>query len=132
MATNRKYLLTLGELLERMSILQLREMLVADDREKHAAELVKINADIDDILIERQFTPNARFLRLAILTGELNTLIWVYKDRLKDDYALYLKLSHQVNGLRNQIKNIINQEAGEPGPKITNVSTDGLDYHISI
>ena len=132
MANNRQYIFTLGELLERMSILQLREMLLTDDRDKHATELLKISADIDSILTEKRFTPNALFLRLAILTGELNTLIWIYKDRLNDDYALYLKLSHQINGLRNQIKNIINQEAGEPGPKVTNLSTDGLDFHISI
>ena len=132
MTSNRKYLITLGELLERLSILQLREMLLKTDRKQNAADIANIMEDINTILDDRDFVPDALFLRLAILTGELNTLIWLYKDRLNDDYDYYLKLSHQVNGLRNQIKNIINSVSGESAAKVTNVGTDGLDFFISI
>lgn len=129
---NRQYLITLGELVERLSILQLREMLIKNGREKNAADIRKIMADINTIISSNKVVVDAKFLRLVLLTGELNTLIWLYKDRLEDDYNYYLKLSHQLNGLRNQIKNIINTEAKEEGASVTNVSTDGLDFYISL
>ena len=132
MASERQYLFTLGELIERLAVLQLREMILPKDRTGNAADIARICADINTILKSKSIIADARLLRLVLLTGALNTLIWEYKDNLGRDYNYYLKLSHQINGLRNQVKNIINTETGETSAAVTNISTDGLDFYISL
>jgi hypothetical protein len=46
-----------------------------------------------------------------------------------EKYLDLLKLSHQLNGLRNQVKNMLMEEAGdhEKSARRTNFNTDGLE-----
>jgi hypothetical protein len=46
---------------------------------------------------------------------------------------MYLKLSHQVNGFKNVLKNRLLADTGEKSSALrTNTRTDGLDYHVSL
>ena len=52
-----------------------------------------------------------------------------------DRYAELLKLSHQLNGIRNQIKNLLLEETKDKdkSSERTNFNTDGLEgWDISI
>ena len=68
----------------------------------------------------------------------MNVHIWYNKDKMKYDanrYDKHLKLAHQLNGLRNQMKNLLLEESGEveKGLERTNFDTDGLEgWDISI
>lgn len=132
--SNRQYELPLGELVERLTIVQLRELLLNTPR--YEDEIQRLMHDIDLILLEKNVVVNARIIRIIFLTAQLNALIWVYKDKMQEnneDYAKYLKLSHQLNGLRNKMKNLLMEETDtSTGTLRTNVNTDGLEFHISI
>ena len=133
MENKRQYELPLGELIERLTIVQLRELLLNSN--KYEKEIGALEHDIDIILKEKNVIPNARIIRIIFLTAQLNTLIWVYKDKMQEgeeNYHQFLKLSHQLNGLRNKMKNLLMEEIDNIDGQHTNVNTDGLEFHLSI
>ena len=132
----RKYKLSFGELIERISINQLREMLIEGDITKFTENINDLQYDIEMLLLNKNISVPSNFIRLIIITAELNTLIWVYKDKMQenpDKYDYYLKKSHQLNGLRNRIKNKINLVLDGNKIETTNIEIDGLEgFNISI
>ncbi len=68
----------------------------------------------------------------------MNVHIWNNKDKMKLDpskYNEHLTLAHQLNGLRNQMKNLLLEESGEKDKNTerTNFDVDGLEgWNISI
>jgi len=138
MQNDREYLPKFSELLEQFTIIQLRELLLNKDIKTYMDDIKKIEHDIDLIIKENDIKLSARLLRLTFLTGQLNTLIWIYKDKMQEkeeNYLPYLKLSHQINGLRNTIKNelLILTEDTTEGSIRTNTNTDGLEnFHVSL
>ena len=138
MQNDRDYLLPFSELLEQMTVLQLREMLLNKSIETYAKDIKNIEHDIDLIIKEKGLKLTARLLRLTFLIGQINALIWVYKDKMlenEENYLPYLKLSHQVNGIRNVVKNQMLSLIGDSndGSLKTNTSMDGLEnFKVSI
>lgn len=138
MQNDRDYLLPFSELLEQMTVLQLREMLLNKNIETYAKDIKNIEHDIDLIIKEKGLKLTARLLRLTFLIGQINALIWVYKDKMlenEENYLPYLKLSHQVNGIRNVVKNQMLSLIGDSndGSLKTNTSMDGLEnFKVSI
>jgi hypothetical protein len=135
MTDSRQYELPLGELVERITIAQLRELLLNSD--KYEDEIKRLEHDIDLVMKQKAVVINARIIRIIFLTAQLNTLIWVYKDKMLENeanYAHYLKLSHQLNGLRNTLKNKLMLEIDniESSALRTNTNTDKLEFHVSL
>lgn len=134
--SERKYKLSFGELIERITINQLREMLIDGDTSSYAKSIDDLEHDIEMTLVDKKIDVSSKLIRLIIITAELNTLIWIYKDKMQenpDKYDYYLKKSHQLNGLRNRIKNKINWVIDGNKLEVTNVETDGLEgFNISI
>jgi hypothetical protein len=79
MSKHRQYELPFGELVDKITILQLRETLLHSDR--YADEIRQLEHDIDLVLKQKGIVLTARLTRIIFLIGQLNTLIWVYKDR---------------------------------------------------
>lgn len=138
MQNDRDYLLPFSELIEQMTVIQLREMLLNKDIKTYANDIKNIEHDVDLIIKEKNIRLSARLLRLVFLMGQINTLIWIYKDKMQEseeNYLPYLKLSHQVNGVRNVVKNqmlVLIGDADESFVK-TNTGVDGLEnFHVSI
>ena len=48
----RKYLPTLSELVDRLSIVQLKEVFITDHKEEYAKEILEITHDIEEILMD--------------------------------------------------------------------------------
>jgi len=125
----RQYKLPLSELIDKLTITQLRELQLKKNRDLYSKEIEELEHDIDSIIEEGQLKIDARIIRIIFLIAQLNTLIWSYKDimdLLPSDYDKYLRLSHQVNGLKNKLKNKLS-ETGR-----TNINTDGLDFFVSL
>lgn len=135
---NRLYLPTLADLIDRLTIAQIKEVLLPEKRESYAEEMRRLGHDIDLIIEEKGIKLSARLIRIIIVIAQINLHIWFKKDRMQadsDHYLDLLKLSHQLNGIRNQMKNLILEECGDkqPSARHTNVSTDGLEgWDISI
>jgi len=114
MMTNRKYLPTLGELIDRMAIVQLKAIFIPENRGAYDREIEDICHDIDLCLADVPLT--AKELRAVIVNAFCNREIWLNESKARaggPEQDRNLKFTHSINGIRNQSKNLISQAAGE-------------------
>ena len=134
----RLFVPTLAQLIDRLTINQIKEVQLPQNREGNAEEIKKLEHDIDTIIEETGLQLSARLARIVIVLAQMNLHIWHYKERMEEDpdrYSEWLKLAHQLNGIRNRMKNLLMEECGdaEPAAQHTNVGTDGLQgWDVSI
>ena len=134
----RRYLPPMTELIDSLTINQIKEVMLPEQKGSFAEEMDKITHDIDLIIEERDLKLSARLIRIIIVIAQLNLHIWHNKDEMQKEpekYMELLKLSHQLNGVRNRMKNILLEEVGdkEKSARKTNYNTDGLEgWDISI
>jgi len=126
---NRKYLPTLSELIDRLSIIQLKEVFISEHKEEYAQEIADICHDIDILLPE-----SADFIRAVVVLSQMNLHIWHnesnYRKGIKDGNNL--ELTHGLNGIRNTAKNKIQEKAGgRKDYKIDCLAADFKDWEIS-
>jgi hypothetical protein len=134
----RQFLTPFAELVDRLTVDQIKEVLLLTDKECFAEEMERIAHDIDLIVEQRRIPLSARLLRIVVALAQMNLHIWYLKDRMQKDETRYdelLKLAHQLNGIRNRMKNLLLEEAGEreKSAERTNFNTDGLEgWDVSI
>ena len=141
---NEKRLFTysLAELIDRLTVDQIKEVLLPEKKADVAKEMINICHDVDLIIKEKNLVLDSRLIRIIIAISQLNLHIWKFKDEmesLKDKnearYLELLKISHQLNGIRNRLKNmLLNQNKEADGASLrSNFNTDGLEgWEISI
>ncbi len=112
----RKYLPTLSDLIDRLTITQLKEVKIPEQKEQYAKEIEEIVHDIQMILDEGSNWENfdAKMIRDIIVLAQMNTHIWVnetnFRNGVKDGNNL--ELTHGLNGIRNTAKNKIQETVG--------------------
>lgn len=135
--TERKYLPTLADLIDALSINQIKEIKL-ENKQSYALDMKKISHDINILISQKQIKLSAKLIRMIIVISQVNLFIWNNKDKMQEDPKHYndlLKLAHQLNGIRNRIKNLFLElsDEVEPSNKKTNVETDDLKgWEISI
>tara|TARA_R110000868_G_scaffold13711_2_gene63551 strand:- start:1614 stop:2036 length:423 start_codon:yes stop_codon:yes gene_type:complete len=139
MALNRKYLPTLSELIDRLSIIQLKEVFIKDHKEEYAKEIKDIVDDIQSLILDIQGTSDypvitGEVIRAIIVLAQMNLHIWHnesnYRKGIKDGNNL--ELTHGLNGIRNTSKNKIQEIAGgRKDYKIDCLAADFKDWEIS-
>lgn len=111
----RKFLPTLADLLDRLSIVALKEMFIPEHRHHYAEETKDILHDIDVILEEEGVVIDADMIRAIMLLGQFNLHIWSneasFRAGDRSDCTKLVK-THSINGLRNLAKNIIQAKVG--------------------
>ena len=130
---NRKYLPTLSELVDRLSIVQLKEVFISEHKDEYAQEIADICHDIDLILSKSKFI-DAEIIRAIVVLSQMNLHIWHneanYRKGIKDGNNL--ELTHGLNGIRNTAKNKIQEAAGgRKDYKIDCLAADFKDWEIS-
>ena len=130
----RKYLPTLAELVDRLSIAQLKEVFIAEHKEEYAKEIQDILHDIDLELREKDVILNAETVRAIVVLSQMNLHIWHnesnYRKGIKDGNDL--ELTHGLNGIRNTAKNMIQETVGgRKDYKIDCLAADFKDWEIS-
>jgi hypothetical protein len=109
MPEERKYLPSLGDLIDRLVIDQIKEVKLPDHQDEYSEEIKDIMHDIDIIISQGNVTFNSEMLRAIIIIALYNSYIWVNEANcrkgIKDGNSL--ELSHALNGVRNRAKNII-------------------------
>jgi len=134
----RKYVVPFAELVDRLAVDQIKEVLFDEGKASYAAEMEILQHDIDLLITERGIPLTAKLLRIIVALSQLNLHIWLLKDRMQvesDKYDELLKLAHQLNGIRNRMKNLLLEEAGdrEKSAQRSNVGTDGLSgWDVSV
>lgn len=130
----RKYLPTLAELIDRLSIAQLKENFIPDHKEEYSQEIKDILHDIQLCLDECEDNINAEIVRAIVVLSQMNLHIWHnesnYRKGIKDGNNL--ELTHGLNGIRNTAKNKIQEIAGgRKDYKIDCLAAEFKDWGIS-
>jgi hypothetical protein len=131
---SRKYLPTLSELIDRLSIAQLKEVFITDHKKEYSKEISDIIYDINLLLSEKDVILDAETIRAIVVLSQMNLHIWHnesnYRKGIKDGNNL--ELTHGLNGIRNTAKNRIQELAGgRKDYKIDCLAADFKDWEIS-
>ena len=130
----RKYLPTLSELVDRLSIVQLKEVFITEHKEEYAEEIKSIVHDIQLYLNESKEPITAETIRAIVVLSQMNLHIWHnesnYRKGIKDGNNL--ELTHGLNGIRNVAKNKIQEVmGGRKDYKIDCLAADFKGWEIS-
>ena len=130
----RKYLPTLSELVDRLSIVQLKEVFIPEHKAEYAQEIADIVHDIQAHIDENKSEITAETIRAIVVLSQMNLHIWHnesnYRKGIKDGNNL--ELTHGLNGIRNIAKNKIQEVVGgRKDYKIDCLAADFKDWEIS-
>ena len=111
---NRKYLPTLSELIDRLSIVQLKEVFIPEHKLEYSKEIDDIVHDIQLVLNESDGIITADTIRAIIVLAQMNLHIWHNESNVRKGISdgNSLELTHGLNGIRNAAKNKIQEVAG--------------------
>jgi len=131
---NRKYLPTLSELVDRLSIVQLKEVFISKHKDEYAKEIADIVHDIQAHIDENKSKITAETIRAIVVLSQMNLHIWHnesnYRKGIKDGNNL--ELTHGLNGIRNTAKNRIQEVVGgRKDYKIDCLAAEFKDWEIS-
>ncbi len=132
--SERKYLPTLSELIDRLSIVQLKEVFIPEHKEEYTKEIADIIHDIQLYLNESKEPITADTIRAIVVLSQMNLHIWHnesnYRKGIKDGNNL--ELTHGLNGIRNVAKNKIQEiMGGRKDYKIDCLAAEFKDWDIS-
>jgi hypothetical protein len=132
--SERKYLHTLGDLVDRLSIVQLKEVFIPEFKQEYSKEIADIVHDIQIILNETNGEVDAETIRAIVVVAQMNLHIWHnesnYRRGIKDGNNL--ELTHGLNGIRNTAKNKIQEViGGRKDYKVDCLAADWKDWEVS-
>lgn len=132
--SERKYLHTLGDLVDRLSIVQLKEVFIPEFKQEYSQEIKDIVHDIQIILNETKGEVDAETIRAIVVVAQMNLHIWHnesnYRRGIKDGNNL--ELTHGLNGIRNTAKNKIQEViGGRKDYKVDCLAADWKDWEVS-
>jgi hypothetical protein len=131
----RKYLPTLSDLVDRLTIVLQKEIFIDEHRDDYRAELKLIMHDIDLILAERP-PLRAEQIKAIVVIQLANAYIWQNETRIRDGNSdepdavqlRRLKATHAVNGVRATGKNALAAfDGGRSDHKIDCFSADLIE-----
>jgi len=130
----RKYLPTLSELVDRLSIAQLKEVFIVEHKNEYSQEIADIVHDIQVLLDDQNGKITAETIRAIVVLSQMNLHIWHnesnYRKGIKDGNNL--ELTHGINGIRNTAKNKIQEIiGGRKDYKIDCLAAEFKDWEIS-
>tara|TARA_Y100000310_G_scaffold275735_1_gene292421 strand:- start:28 stop:444 length:417 start_codon:yes stop_codon:yes gene_type:complete len=134
MSEQRKYLPTFSELIDRLSIAQLKEVFISEHKKEYAEEIKDIVHDVQLFLNDNKEEINAETIRAIVVLSQMNLHIWHnesnYRKGIKDGNNL--ELTHGLNGIRNTAKNKIQEVVGgRKDYKIDCLAAEFKDWEIS-
>jgi uncharacterized protein (UPF0335 family) len=124
---SRKYLPTISELIDRLSIIQLKEVFIPEHKEEYGKEIQEI---LHDLNLEGV---DAEFIRAIVVLSQMNTHIWYNETKYRaGEGDGNLGLTHGLNGIRNTAKNKISDKTGERKDyKIDCIAAEFKDWEVS-
>lgn len=129
----RKYLPTLSELVDRLSIVQLKEVFIPEHKKEYGQEIKDIVHDIQ-LVLDSCEKVDAEVIRAIVVLSQMNLHIWHnesnYRKGIKDGNNL--ELTHGINGIRNTAKNKIQElVGGRKDYKIDCLAAEFKDWEVS-
>ena len=108
----RNYVYTTGQLIDRLSIVTLKSIKIAENKAEYEKEAAQIMDDLDIILGEHQ----GKLIRAIQINAIVNEIIWANESKARsggDEQDKMLKFTHSVNGVRSAAMNSISNILGE-------------------
>jgi hypothetical protein len=133
----RKYLPTISELIDRLSIVQLKEVFIPEHKEEYAQEIKDIVHDLDELglLKEYDYSNLGKLIRAVIVLSQMNLHIWHNETEYRKGKGKgNLELTHGLNGIRNTAKNIIQDQLEDDGRKdykVDCIAAEFDDWEVS-
>ena len=130
----RKWLPTLGELIDRLSIHQLKEVFIPENKKNYASEMQDMVHDIDMILKEHKGEINGDVIRAIVVLSQMNAHIWYNESQVRkgEQGSDNLMQPHGLNGIRNTAKNKIQENVGgRKDYKIDCIAAEFKDWEVS-
>ena len=130
----RKFLPTISELIDRLSIVQLKEVFIVEHKEAYAKEISDIVHDIQILLDEGKEKLTAEDVRAIVVLSQMNLHIWHNEAeyRKNGNGVNKLELTHGLNGIRSTAKNKIQETfGGRRDYKIDCLAADFKDWEVS-
>ncbi len=97
--SERKYLPTLSELIDRLSIVQLKEVFISEHKDEYSQEIGDILHDIQLLLNQNDDKITSETIRAIVVLSQMNLHIWHnesnYRKGIKDGNNL--ELTHGLN-----------------------------------
>lgn len=109
--TERKYLPTVGELVDRLSIVLLKMIYIPENRTAYIQERDAIEHDIHFL-----HPMDPLIVRAIMVIMLANVTIWKNESEARkggSEQDHLLRFTHSINGVRNAAKNIIADQLGE-------------------
>ena len=128
----RKYLPTISELIDRLSIIQLKEVFIPEHKEEYAQEIRDIVHDLDELIYWEK--PTGEMIRAIVVLAQMNLHIWHNESKYRaGEGDGNLGLTHGLNGIRNTAKNKIQDEVGEGRKdyKVDCIAAEFKDWEVS-
>ncbi len=130
----RKYLPTFSELIDRLTIVQLKEVFITEHKQEYSNEIKDILHDLDIHIKENNVVLTSEVVRAIVVLSQMNLHIWHnesnYRKGIKDGNNL--ELTHGLNGIRNTAKNKIQEVVGgRKDYKIDCLASEFKDWEIS-
>ena len=124
----RKYLPTESELIDRLSIIQLKEVFLPEHKKEYAKEIQDILHDLELLGLDSEL------IRAVIVTAQMNLHIWHNESEARKgiNAGENLQLTHGLNGIRNTAKNKIQERfGGRKDYKIDCLAAEFEDWEVS-
>ena len=104
----RKYLPTISDLIDRLSINQLKEVFIPEHKDEYAEEIKDIMHDLELEGLDSEL------IRAVVVTAQMNLHIWHNESEARkgENAGENLRLTHGLNGIRNTAKNKIQERFG--------------------
>ncbi len=112
--SGRKYLPTLADLVDRLTIVQQKMIFIPDRRSEYASERELILHDIG-LILTTQSPITARAIWAISVIQLTNRCIWESESKARagsSEQDQLLKMTHSINGVRNTAKNVLSEEMG--------------------
>jgi hypothetical protein len=135
---SRQFLPPMSELIDRLTVTQIKENLLGDESGDYFAEINKLINDIDLIISDKKVPLSGELIRAVVMMSQINLHIWRNKDLMQEnldnesEYLSYLKKAHQMNGVRNILKNYLLELEGitDVSQLRSNFEVDGLEWNM--
>ena len=131
MSENRKYLPTISDLIDRLSIIQLKEVFISEHKGQYAKEIKDIVHDLNELMNWEK--PSGEMIRAIIVLAQMNLHIWHNESEYRAGKGKgNLELTHGLNGIRNTAKNMIQENVGgRKDYKIDCIAAEFKDWEVS-
>jgi hypothetical protein len=113
----RKFVNSFGELIDRLTICQQKELHIPEKRETFTQQINDIVSDLDSICKEKNIMLTGELIQAIVCLTQANINIWNNENsvRLGIDGYNDLELTHSLNTLRTQIYSLLSQLVGDRG-----------------